>query len=239
MLTTHPDVGTPDAGRNAAEVADLALHRRFVGGDDLRVIAQEESTLRIDGEDAGAYPLSEGDEVDDMIWRVDGVWPAGRDLEEGEILEIHAWAELPDLGVTEVTVTVEVVGEPEEPPQPERVWTGQSSGVQTFSIATGSATTQATDLVFRRVSSSLPHIERYEVVSGRIAWSTEGEIVRLFEGNCTYSSGTRTYDVVPGSGYIQIDHSVDPPRYNGLGDFEADLVTMSTSCADIDFTTRA
>ena len=43
----------------------------------------------------------------------------------------------------------------------------------------------------------------------------------------------------PGSGDIEIDNSVDPPRFTAFGNFEGPEVTIPTSCPDVDLATRA
>jgi hypothetical protein len=240
----HPDNQEPLAdgdalaplGRLGDGIPDTIPYRIRVDGVD-DTPDRFDLHIEIDGRAIEHPALMEGRQEDGYTWSVEGKAPLTRDLREGDRVAIRAEVHLPDEGLTEQTLTVEVVA------PPPVSWVGSASQVldsPTFGRTV--VTTEVTDLVFERVEDPLwpPGAERYEVVSGRLSWSTEGEIVRFFGPNCQYAAGPFAFDVPPGSAYIEIvpDELGGPPRYNMFGSFEDRVITIATTCSDLDHTTK-
>jgi len=192
--------------------------------------------IEVDGIQIDHPEVIDGTPVDDRTWIVREKAPLERDLNAGDQVEIHAHVLLPDQGRSEQTLTVEITA----PPPAE--WAGSATHVLSSAIFGATVVqTHASDLVFERVADPTwpPGSQSYEVASGRLTWSTEGEVYKSAGETCPYSAGPMTFDVVPGSAHIEIDPNVasGPSRYNMYGSFEAGSITINTSCPGLDFTT--
>ena len=230
--------GTPlrALGRLDDGVADTLPYRIRVDGVE-GPVTDFDLTIEIDGRRVDHPTLAQGVPVNQRTWVLEGKALLTRDLKEGDTVPILAYVALPDLGQTEQILAVEIMAEP------VAVWAGTASNVFDSPIFGETiVTTMATNLVFRRVADPIwpPGAERYEVASGQLTWSTQGEIIQFFGPNCQYSAGPFTFEVVPGSAYIEIDPNVasGAPRYRLFADFTGDAISIPTTCSGIDHTTR-
>lgn len=193
--------------------------------------------IEMDGHRIDHPTLVEGQPLDGLTWILEGKALLNRDLKEGDRVPITAYVELPDQGRTEQSLEVEIIA------PPPSTWVGTATHVLDSPLFGATIVeTEASNLVFERVEdpSWPPGAQRWEVVSGQLSWSTQGEVIQFFGPACQYGAGPFVYDVVPGSAYIEIDPNVPsgPARYRLFASFEGPTLTISTSCAGVDYTTR-
>lgn len=217
-------VGTVGDGVNDSFRYRIQVDGVAEGQADLFVVH-----FAIDGLDAPLMTAAEGEAISDTSWVLSGELPLGEDAQDGQMLELESWVELPEGGISEHAVT---------PVLRDRVeaWEGQATafngGVLTDFGRTGTVTVRF------ELESENNGIKRFEVVSGTMEWSITGT-VHPPEGPCTFQFGPIDVPVVPFTGNrLTIDTTTTPATYSGFGQTQGDEIRLAEGCGDGAFSTR-
>lgn len=176
--------------------------------------------VEIDGVAAVPATLSGAQSAGDLAWVLTGSLAMGRDLANDEVLEVSAWAELPDAGTSNASAIVRVMDDP-------GYWVGRSIYLRqtedTFEMVEG------VDLRFEYN----PDLDRFDLTQGTLMWSEEGSTFNAQGHTCTYEVPPTPVHVAPGSAHIVINYSTSPPRHSVFGSYEGPIFPIPTSCPDL------
>jgi hypothetical protein len=159
-----------------------------------------------------------------------GELPLGQDAQDGQMLALESWVELPEGGISEHSATPVIRGPGVE------AWEGQltafNGGVLTDLDRNGTVTVR-----FELVSEN-NGIKRFEIVGGTMEWSISGTVYPP-EGPCQYQFGPIDVPVVPFTGNrLSIDTKTSPATYSGFAQTEGDEIRVAEECGDGAFSTR-
>jgi hypothetical protein len=180
--------------------------------------------LAVDGLDAPPMTAAQGQEISDTSWVLSGELPLGQDAQDGHMLELESWVELPEGGISEYAATPVLRDGGVE------AWEGQATafngGVLTDLDRMG------TVAVRFELESERDGIKRFEIVSGTMEWSASGTAYPP-EGPCPYQFGPIDVPVVPFTGNrLTIDTTTTPATYTGFAQTEGDVVRLAEDCGD-------
>jgi hypothetical protein len=146
-----------------------------------------------------------------------GVLAMGRDLSPDETVPIRVRVELPDGGISTDTATVGFLDDP-------GYWVGRAVHVRETDDT--SEVIEAEDLRFEYN----PDLDRYELASGTLFWSDEGQTFDARGQVCSYALPPTPVTPAPGSAFLQIHSGSDPARYTVYGSYEGLPFSIPTSC---------
>ncbi len=184
----------------------------------------------IDGLDAPLMTAAEGEAISETSWVLTGELPLGQDAQDGQMLVLESWVELPEGGISEHAATPVIRGPGVE------AWEGQltafNGGVFTDLDRWGTVTVR-----FELVSED-KKTKRFEIVGGTMQWSISGT-VHPPSGPCQFQFGPIDVPVVHFTGNrLVIDTKKTPATYSGFGQTEGDEIRVAEECGEGAFSTR-
>jgi hypothetical protein len=212
-------IGTVGDGENDSFRYRIEVDGVAEGQADLFVVH-----LAVDGLDAPPMTAAQGQEISDTSWVLSGELPLGQDAQDGHMLELESWVELPEGGISEYAATPVLRDGGVE------AWEGQATafngGVLTDLDRMGTVTVRF------ELESERDGIKRFEIVSGTMEWSASGTAYPP-EGPCQYQFGPIDVPVVPFTGNrLTIDTTTTPATYTGFAQTEGDVVRLAEDCGD-------
>ena len=146
----------------------------------------------------------------------------GRDVKDGEEVDLVARVRLPDTGFSEDRAHVVLDA------SPEYEWVGTATAISNFS---GQIQAIEADVTFVFAGEPAPGTELY-LARGELTWTVSGG-----NGDCVYSAGPVTVpiDAAPDSddGSLRIDKNQEPAVYYGAGTVEGDEVDVASTCGPV------
>jgi hypothetical protein len=204
--------GQPDAIQTTVQVDGIEP------GDEPSYQVQ----LRVDEAGDDSFALTAGAAGDSGVVVVSRQLDLGRDVKDGEEVDLEARVLLPDTGFTEDRAHVVLDA------SPEFEWVGTATAVSNFS---GQIQAIEADVTFVFRDEPTPGVERY-LAQGELTWTVSGG-----SGDCTYSAGPVTVpiDAAPDSddGNLQVDWNQEPGVYFASGTVEGDEVDVASTCGTV------
>jgi hypothetical protein len=181
--------------------------------------------VEIGGVAAPSASLADADAPEDGVRVLTGTLDMGRDLAEDEALEIRAWVDLPDLGISEASGTIVVQDDP-------GYWVGRAAFLRDWDD--GQMEAESDDLRFEYD----PDTGRFYLTEGTLRWSRRGSTFDTDGTICTYELPTTSIPLPAGSAFIIISHAFSPARYSVHGSYEGAVITLPTSCPGLTIPVR-
>ena len=222
-------IGTPNDG-----VPDRVPYQILVEGipetqQDAAVIQ-----LTVDGHSSTPQAVTIGERVGETGWRLSGQIPY-KDIQPEQTVEMRATVQLPEGGISEHKVIVNLTGEPQE----GETWVGEAVSHFDDTFNGQIHVTLVASVTFKQSASTIGgRFKRLGSTGGAMRWSRSGTIQTLLDGECAYSAGPFEVPILPDDGEIIIDTSVTPHTYTLSGCTEGFEVTIAQNCNNYAFTTK-
>jgi hypothetical protein len=226
LVTGIPGDGEPDRVEFAVEIDGMS-------GDEA-----SRTTINVVIDDVQSEPLlvSEGEQLDDLAWRVTGGIDLP-DVREGQAVTVLTQAQLPEGGTTRQTRSVKLSGLPDL----GRLWAGEFTAV--WNDDGWIHTLSATATFERRPGATADAVYLYyDLVEGSMTWSIGGQS----SAGCTPTASSVTVPIPVHPENVIVFDITDAVsaiiRYEGFGKVPSGpSVTVSVTCPErsYEFSTRA
>ncbi len=211
---------TPDDGIPDTIVLDVEVLGFFADqGDDVRF------TVSVDGNQRASDTLANLGGIQGLAtWRLTVDVPLGRDVKEGEEIEVRAWVTLPEGGSSVVTGVPRIAGEPDS--------SAFYSGTVEYysqSLTGGINRSILANVVFQRDPGTPPGSQYvfYNLVDGTAAITIDGFDAQ----NCTVTGeGSRSLE--NSNAGIRFDYTGSSPLVTGWGTSQTTPLNGLVSCPD-------
>lgn len=179
-------------------------------------------TIRVEigGVAAAPLTLAGAQPAGDRVRVLTGMVAMGRDVQDGEELELSATVELPDRGTSRASATITVSGDP-------GYWVGKAIFIRETEDTQEVA--ESLDLRF----DYNPDLDRYDLTSGTLTWYAQGVSLGPKGEDCRYTHGPLPIILPPGSAFLSISNDFTPARYTVHGSYEGPVTTIPTSCPGV------
>lgn len=209
---------TPDDGNPDTIVLDVDVLGFFADqGGDVQL------TVSVDGSRRVSDSLANLGSINGLAtWHLTVDVPLGRDVKEGDEIEIRAWVTLPEGGSSVVTGTPRIAGEPE--------MSGTYSGTIEYysqSLTGGINRNVVANVVLQRDPGTLPGAQYvfYNLVGGSAAFTIDG----LDSQGCTVA-GQGSQSLEGSNTYLRFDLTGSQPLVTGWGVTGTDPLNGIVTC---------
>lgn len=211
-------IGTPGDGR-----ADKLLVSLTVDGMSDDLLPQQTVIATHGGREAARKPVSEGQRIDELRWRVDLEVPLGADVRTGQALDLAFGVNLASGGVGMVRVAPVVADPTALPAAWEMEIVYESRGV-------GSTTRKIAQVIWLADPANDPSSSsrRYRVQSGRMQIEFQSDLNSCRTSHSTPLAITETN----GSSDLLFDIGDSPVTYEGLARLDATPIQVTGTCSD-------